>query len=70
MTEKPVIYPEKCDGCGLCVSVCPRHGLVLVSDVVALVEGVECDWCALCEEVCPTGAIVCPFEIVIEDNLS
>jgi MinD superfamily P-loop ATPase len=61
----PEIEVEKCDGCGLCVSVCARHGLILVDNVVTLVKEVECDWCTECEAVCPTGAISCPFEIVI-----
>ncbi|UCE98254.1 MAG: 4Fe-4S binding protein [Dehalococcoidia bacterium] len=62
----PQIDEEKCDGCGLCISVCLNHGLTIVNEVVARVEGVDCDWCAQCEIVCATGAICCPFEIVIE----
>ena len=61
---KPEIDQEKCDGCGLCVSICLQHGLVLVDGVVAFVGDVECDWCTQCEAVCVTGAISCPFEIV------
>jgi len=68
MTEMPVIYLEKCNGCGLCVSVCACKGLVLVDNVITVIETVECDWCTLCEVVCPTGAISCPFEIVIEEK--
>ncbi len=33
-----------------------------------VIEVEECDWCTICEAVCPTGAILCPFEIVIEEN--
>lgn len=62
----PQIYKEKCNGCGLCVSVCLQHGLILVESVVVIVEEVECDWCTQCEAVCDTGAISCPFEIVLE----
>ncbi len=62
---KPKIDQEKCDGCGLCVSICLQHCLVLVDDVVALVEKAECNWCTQCEVVCATGAISCPFEIVL-----
>ena len=60
----PEIDQNKCDGCGLCVSVCWQHCLVLVDDVVAILDDVECDWCTQCEAVCATGAISCPFEIV------
>lgn len=66
MAEMPVIDQEKCNGCGLCLSVCTCKSLVLVGNVITVIETVECDWCTLCEAVCPTGAISCPFEIVIE----
>ena len=68
MGEKPVINIELCNGCGLCLCVCAGGGLVLVNNVVTIVETVECDWCTLCEAVCPFGAILCPFDIVIEDS--
>ena len=64
----PVIDQEKCNGCGLCISVCICGGLALVDNIVILIETVECDWCTECEAVCPTGAISCPFEIVIEEH--
>jgi len=66
------IFPEidltKCNGCGLCVSVCERGGLILIAGhpVVTIVETAECDWCAYCEAVCETGAIRCAYEIVFE----
>jgi ferredoxin len=67
------IFPEidlsKCDGCGLCVTVCEPGGLILVEDpIVAIVETAICDWCADCEAVCPTGAIRCAYEIVFENT--
>ncbi len=65
MMLKPEIELDKCDGCGLCVGVCLRHGLVLVDEVITIVEAADCDWCTQCEAVCPTGAISCPFEIIV-----
>ena len=67
MSEMPVVDPEKCNGCGLCLSVCSCKALVLVGGVVTVIETKECGWCTQCEVVCPTGAINCPFEIVFEE---
>jgi MinD superfamily P-loop ATPase len=66
MIEMPFIDQAKCNGCGLCMSVCFCNALKMVGTVVAIIETEECDWCTHCEAVCPTGAISCPFEIVIE----
>jgi MinD superfamily P-loop ATPase len=67
MAEMPIIDLNKCDGCGLCVSVCHCNALVLVRNVITITETAECDWCTDCEVVCPTGAISCPFEIIIQE---
>ena len=67
MAEMPIIDPKKCDGCGLCVTVCQCNALVLVNNVITIIETVECDWCTDCEAVCLTGAIRCPFEIIIQE---
>ena len=72
MVEIPVIDREKCDGCGLCVSVCHCNILVLVDNVITVIRKEVCiscnRWCTQCEDVCPTGAISWPFEIVIEEH--
>jgi MinD superfamily P-loop ATPase len=68
MGEMPIIDQDKCQGCGLCVSVCACGALVIVDKMVKAVEVGECQWCTLCELVCPNGAITCPFEIVIENG--
>jgi len=66
MIEVPVIDQAKCNGCGLCVTVCQCGALVMVDNVVTVIATEECHWCTECEAVCPTGALRCPFEIVIE----
>jgi ferredoxin len=63
----PVVDPQRCDGCGLCVGVCRSNALVIVNNVVTIVETAECNWCTDCELVCPTGAITCPFEIITQE---
>lgn len=68
MNEIPIINVEKCQRCGLCVSVCACGALKIVGNSVKAVKVDECHWCTLCELVCPHGAISCPFEIVIEDD--
>ena len=68
MAEMPVIDPEKCDGCGLCVGVCHLNALAIVNNIIAIIETVECDWCTDCELVCITGAIRCPFEIILQES--
>lgn len=65
MSESPAIDPGKCDGCGLCVSVCHLDGLAVIESIVVITGRADCDWCADCEMVCPNEAITCPFEIVI-----
>jgi len=67
LAEMPVLNPEKCDGCGLCVGVCHNNALALVNNVITIIAIVECDWCTDCEAVCLTGAISCPFEIIIQE---
>ncbi len=61
----PLIDPVRCDGCGLCVRVCPT-GALAIQDGRAIVTAPEaCNYSGLCETACPTGAIQRPFEIVI-----
>ena len=70
MSEWIVIDSEKCQGCGLCVSVCACGALKVEDGIVIIDRSLQCTWCTLCEAVCPNGAIGCPFEIVVEEKLS
>jgi NAD-dependent dihydropyrimidine dehydrogenase PreA subunit len=64
-SPKPLLYPDRCDGCGFCVEVCQRNVLYLIDKKISIRVSAECDWCTNCEAVCPNDAISCPFEITI-----
>lgn len=64
----PQINLGKCNGCGLCVGVCPKCGLVVKQLRVEFIGGDGCTWCGLCEAVCPSGAIGCPFDIIFDER--
>jgi|WetSurMetagenome_2_1015567.scaffolds.fasta_scaffold286870_2 NAD-dependent dihydropyrimidine dehydrogenase PreA subunit len=64
--EMPVFDPDKCNDCGLCVSVCVCGGFIFIEKEVCICIDADCDDCQQCEIVCPTGAISFPFEIVDE----
>ncbi len=67
MSEWPDVYQSKCNGCGVCITVCANGALIMTEKGIELLHVGECDWCGQCEAVCPTGAICCPYEIVLED---
>lgn len=53
------LLPEKCTGCGLCVSVCKDFSLVLDNGKAALSSASTfgCIGCGHCMAICPCGAI-------------
>lgn len=51
------IDPEKCNGCGLCVSACHEGALQLINGKAVLVSESYCDGLGACLPECPTGAI-------------
>ena len=58
----PVIYEEKCTGCGSCIEVCPPSALLLINDK-AVLEAEFCEECGFCAAECPTGAITISFPV-------
>jgi len=60
----PIFDATKCDGCGLCVTVCRCGAIVMGDKVISVLNVDDCGWCTDCELVCTTGALQCPFEIV------
>jgi len=51
-----IILPDKCSGCGLCVTVCPDRTITM-QEGRATVTGNRCFQCGHCLAVCPTGAV-------------
>ena len=68
MVEMPIINQQKCNNCGLCLTVCACGAIVRVDNKVTIIETEDCHWCTTCEAVCPTGALSCIFEIIIEEE--
>ncbi len=64
----PLIDPQLCDGCGLCIRACPTKALELLDGKAVVAHPLACEYSGLCEAVCPTRAITRPFEIVIADK--
>jgi NAD-dependent dihydropyrimidine dehydrogenase PreA subunit len=48
---------EKCDGCGICVEMCPLDALRLDEEDKAYVKYNECWYCGCCELECPRKAV-------------
>lgn len=56
VVSKPVLDPERCIGCGLCVKMCPPQSLKLERGKPVF-DLPECIRCYCCQEHCPKGAI-------------
>ncbi len=63
-TGSIVIRAERCKGCELCVSVCPRGSITMSSGFnaagrhVAVFDATrQCTACAFCGRICPDLAI-------------
>ncbi|MEM4699481.1 MAG: DNA-directed RNA polymerase subunit D [Candidatus Nezhaarchaeales archaeon] len=48
---------DKCNGCGKCVSSCPKQLLKLSEGSVRMTRVVDCSLCMECEEACDSRAI-------------
>ena len=62
------IDPSQCKGCRLCIETCPRHCIVLGSQInsmgyqFARFEGDGCTACGFCYYICPEPGAVRVFK--------
>lgn len=51
------LFPDKCTGCGMCVTVCPHAVLELNGGQALIVDRDACMECGACVRNCPEDAI-------------
>lgn len=61
---RPVLVPEKCNGCWLCYVYCPDAAISLNGQDRPIIDYDHCKGCMLCVEECPTHALVSERESV------
>ncbi len=64
----PLIDAQRCDGCGLCVQVCPNGVLAVQDGLARIIRPDACTYTGLCEMACPPRAINRPFWVVIRED--
>lgn len=57
-TLRPVLVPEKCNGCFLCFAYCPEAAIRMAEGDKPVIDYDHCKGCMLCVEECPTRALV------------
>jgi pyruvate ferredoxin oxidoreductase gamma subunit len=57
-TLRPVLVPEKCNGCFLCFVYCPEAAIRMAESDKPVIDYDHCKGCMLCVEECPTAALV------------
>jgi len=56
-TETPVLNPEQCKLCMLCIPYCPDSSILVESGNRIRIDLMHCKGCGICAKVCPFGAI-------------
>jgi uncharacterized protein len=57
----PVVYTDKCIGCGECAIICPVEAIKLINKK-SVVDSAKCIGCASCLAVCPSMAMFIDFK--------
>jgi heterodisulfide reductase subunit A len=65
--EKAIVDPQFCDGCALCIDVCPYHAITLVEKdtmtddgqiaKIVVINEAQCKGCGLCQGTCPKRGV-------------
>lgn len=61
-TFRPVLLPDKCNGCWLCFTYCPDGVISMNKDDRPVIDYDHCKGCQICVHECPTGALVAERE--------
>jgi len=61
-TFRPVLVPEKCNGCWLCFVYCPDGVISMSKDDKPVIDYDHCKGCQICVHECPTDALVAERE--------
>jgi 2-oxoglutarate ferredoxin oxidoreductase subunit delta len=68
MAGKIVIDTERCKGCGLCITVCPKDSIEISGEsnqsgyFPARAKNIDCTGCSRCAIICPEGIIEVSWE--------
>ena len=63
MAGKIIIDTERCKGCGLCITVCPKDSIEVSEEsnrngyFPAKAKNIDCTACGRCAIICPEGII-------------
>jgi pyruvate ferredoxin oxidoreductase gamma subunit len=61
-TFRPVLVPDKCNGCWLCFVYCPDGVISMTKDDKPVIDYDHCKGCQICVHECPTDALVAERE--------
>jgi pyruvate ferredoxin oxidoreductase gamma subunit len=61
-TFRPVLVPDKCNGCWLCFAYCPDGVISMTKDDRPVIDYDHCKGCQICIHECPTEALVAERE--------
>ncbi len=61
-TFRPVLVPDKCNGCWLCFAYCPEGVISMTKNDRPVIDYDHCKGCQICVHECPTHALTAERE--------